>query len=298
MGSVLYIAAHPDDENTLLIAYLARDYRTAYLSVTRGDGACAWPGLWGKTGWRARRNCCRPPPDGGRQFFTRAIDFGLSKDYRETLNIWDKQEVLSDVVRVIREFRPDVIITRFSTVPGGTHGHHTAGGAGPGGVQTAGDPKAFPEQQLAPWQPVLVNGRDAIMRATYGWRSAVTIWCSVFRSVNSAGRSRAMHKTQGFDNFRGGGGGGPRTENFNCLPVNRQRTTSWMASTPRGAACRAVRRSESWPTNHVIQPQNPPASVEALLKLLKALVDLKPEPSRKNASCLIRFCKPASGCRL
>ena len=80
-------------------------------------------------------------------FFTRAIDFGFSKDYRETLRIWDQQQVLSDIVRVIREFRPDVVITRFSPVPGGTHGHHTASAVlALEAFKLAGDPKAFPEQ--------------------------------------------------------------------------------------------------------------------------------------------------------
>ena len=100
--------------------------------------------------------------DGGRQFFTRAMDFGFSKDYRETLGIWDRQQVLSDIVRVIREFRPDVVINRFSTQPGGTHGHHTASAVlGLEAFKLAGDPKAFPEQHLPPWQPrrIFVNGR-------------------------------------------------------------------------------------------------------------------------------------------
>ncbi|HEY5068971.1 MAG TPA: PIG-L family deacetylase, partial [Candidatus Acidoferrum sp.] len=131
MGSVLYIAAHPDDENTELIAYLARgrDYRTAYLSLTRGDGGqnVLGPDFGDKLGMaRTQELLAARRIDGGRQFFSRAVDFGFSKDYRETLNIWDKPEVLSDIVRVIREFRPDVIITRFSPIPGGTHGHHTA----------------------------------------------------------------------------------------------------------------------------------------------------------------------------
>lgn len=131
MGSVLYVAAHPDDENTLLIAYLARgrDYRTAYLSVTRGDGGqnVLGPEFGEKLGVaRTQELLAARRLDGGRQFFTRAIDFGFSKDYHETLSIWDRQEVVSDIVRVIRAFRPDVVITRFSPRPSGTHGHHTA----------------------------------------------------------------------------------------------------------------------------------------------------------------------------
>ncbi len=288
MGSVLYIAAHPDDENTLLIAYLARgrDYRTAYLSVTRGDGGqnVLGPDFGEKLGVaRTQELLAARRLDGGRQFFTRAIDFGFSKDYRETLNIWDKQEVLSDVVRVIREFRPDVIITRFSTVPGGTHGHHTASAVlGLEAFKLAGDPKAFPEQQLAPWQPVriFVNGRDGNnagdIRMEIGGNDPVL----GISFGELAGRSRAMHKTQGFDNFRGGGGGGPRTENFQLLagePATNDImdgiNTTW-SRVPGGAEIGIM-------ADEIIasfNPQNPPASVEALLKLRKALVDLKPEP--------------------
>ncbi len=131
MGSVLYIAAHPDDENTRLIAYLSRGrgYRTGYLSMTRGDGGqnLIGPELGEELGVvRTQELLAARRIDGGQQFFTRALDFGFSKDYKETFRIWDRQQVLADVVRVIREFQPDVLITRFSTEPGNTHGHHTA----------------------------------------------------------------------------------------------------------------------------------------------------------------------------
>lgn len=121
-GSVLYIAAHPDDENTLLIAYLARgrNYRTAYLSLTRGDGGQNVLGpVFGEELGVARTQelLAARRVDGGRQFFTRARDFGFSKDYLETLNIWDRRQVVADMVRVIRTFRPDVLITRFSPTP-------------------------------------------------------------------------------------------------------------------------------------------------------------------------------------
>ncbi len=151
LGSVLYIAAHPDDENTQLIAYLARGrhYRTAYLSLTRGDGGqnVLGPEFGDELGViRTQELLAARRIDGGRQFFSRAIDFGFSKDYRETLRIWNREEVLSDIVRVIREFRPDVLITRFSTEPGRTHGHHTASAVlALEAFKLADDPKAFPE---------------------------------------------------------------------------------------------------------------------------------------------------------
>ena len=131
MGSVLHVAAHPDDENTQLITYLARGrrVRAAYLSITRGDGGQNV--LGGEFGpqlglIRTHELLAARRLDGGKQFFTRAIDFGFSKDPEETLKIWDEQAVLSDVVRVIRTFRPDVIVTRFSPQASRTHGHHTA----------------------------------------------------------------------------------------------------------------------------------------------------------------------------
>src|SRR5271170_4810434 len=161
MGSVLYIAAHPDDENTRLIAYLSRGrgYRTGYLSLTRGDGGqtLIGPELGAELGVvRTQELLAARRIDGGQQFFTRALDFGFSKDYKETFRIWDRQQVLSDVVRVIREFQPDVLITRFSTEPGNTHGHHTASAIlALEAFKLAGDTNAFPDQlhELQPWQP-------------------------------------------------------------------------------------------------------------------------------------------------
>ncbi len=131
LGSVLYVAAHPDDENTRLIAYMANHVkaRTAYLSLTRGDGGQNLIGpeireLLGVI--RTQELLAARSIDGGEQLFSRANDFGYSKHPEETLNIWDKDNVLSDVVLAIRKFKPDVIINRFDhRTPGTTHGHHT-----------------------------------------------------------------------------------------------------------------------------------------------------------------------------
>ena len=132
LGSALYIAAHPDDENTRLISYLANDVKaqTAYLSITRGDGGQNLIGtelseLLGVI--RTQELLAARRTDGGQQFFTRANDFGYSKHPDETLEIWNKDEVLGDVVRTIRRFQPDIIVNRFNhRTPGSTHGHHTS----------------------------------------------------------------------------------------------------------------------------------------------------------------------------
>jgi len=236
MGTVLHIAAHPDDENTQLITYMARGrgYRTAYLSITRGDGGQneIGPEFDEKLGLaRTHELLAARRLDGGRQFFTRAIDFGFSKTPEETLRFWDKEQVLSDVVRIIRTFRPDVIVTRFPIPPGsGGHGHHTASAMlAVEAFKVCGDPKAFPEQLaegLKPWQPkrVLWNGGGGgrggggpdgpTVRVDIGGTDPVT--GEGFGAI--AGRSRAMHKTQGFGGFGGGGGGtGPNMQTMTLL---------------------------------------------------------------------------------
>jgi LmbE family N-acetylglucosaminyl deacetylase len=233
MGSVLHVAAHPDDENTQLIAYLARGrrVRTAYLSITRGDGGQNV--LGGEFGAqlgliRTHELLAARRLDGGRQFFTRAIDFGFSKDPAETLKIWDEQAVLSDVVRVIRTFRPDVIVTRFSPQASRTHGHHTASAIlAVEAFKLSGDRQAFPDQlkDLEPWQPkrILINrglggggGRSGGSGVQLDVGGTDVLLGENFSAI--ASRSRSMHKSQGFGNFGGRGGGGrPRTESFQLL---------------------------------------------------------------------------------
>jgi len=162
LGSVLYIAAHPDDENTRLITYLANNVKaeTAYLSLTRGDGGqnLIGPELRELLGTiRTQELLEARKIDGGEQFFSRANDFGYSKNPSETLEIWDKNEVLSDVVWIIRKFQPDVIINRFDhKSPGTTHGHHTSSAMlSVESFDLTNNDKIFPEQLklVAPWQP-------------------------------------------------------------------------------------------------------------------------------------------------
>src|SRR6266566_9488800 len=160
LGSVLMIAAHPDDENTALLAYFARGRkaRTAYLSATRGEGGQNLIGseqgdLLGVI--RTQELLAARHIDGAQQFFTRAIDFGFTKTADETLAKWGHDRILSDMVFTIRHYRPDVIILRFSGTPRDGHGHHQASALlGKEAFSAAADPQRFPEQLkwVKPWQ--------------------------------------------------------------------------------------------------------------------------------------------------
>ena len=161
LGSVLYVAAHPDDENSRLIAYMAKDrlYRTGYLSMTRGDGG---QNLIGDEQGvelgliRTQEMLAARRVDGADQFFARAFDFGFTKSTDEALKTWGKEKILSDVVWVIRKFQPDVIITRFPEDGRAGHGHHSASAVlAHEAFAAAADPSRFPEQLkygVQPWQ--------------------------------------------------------------------------------------------------------------------------------------------------
>jgi LmbE family N-acetylglucosaminyl deacetylase len=161
LGSVLYVAAHPDDENTRLLAYLAKEkqFRTGYLSLTRGDGG---QNLIGDEQGielgliRTQELLAARRVDGAEQFFSRAYDFGFSKSTEEALRIWDKDKVLADVVWVIRKFQPDIIITRFPGDSRAGHGHHSASAVlANEAFIAAADPTKYTEQfafGVKPWQ--------------------------------------------------------------------------------------------------------------------------------------------------
>ena len=161
LGSVLYIAAHPDDENTRLLAWLSKDklYRTGYLSLTRGDGG---QNLIGDEQGielgliRTQELLAARRVDGADQFFSRAYDFGFSKTTEEALKIWNEQKILSDVVWIIRKFQPDIIITRFPEDKRAGHGQHSASAViARLAFSAAADPGKFPEQFIygvQPWQ--------------------------------------------------------------------------------------------------------------------------------------------------
>jgi len=217
VGSVLYIAAHPDDENTRLLGYLAkeRNLRTGYLSLTRGDGGQNLIGseqgeLLGLI--RTQELLAARRTDGAEQFFTRANDFGFSKNPEETFTIWNRDSILADVVWTIRKFKPDVIICRFPTTGEGGQGHHTASAIlAMEAFDLAADPTKFPEQ----------------LKYTEVWQTKRIFWNTFnFGSTNTtspdqlkidvgtynpllglsygeiAANSRSMHKSQGFGSAR------------------------------------------------------------------------------------------------
>ena len=212
-GSVLYVAAHPDDENTRLLAYLANEkkYRTGYLSLTRGDGG---QNLLGDEQGidlgliRTQELLSARRIDGAEQFFTRAYDFGYSKNPEEALRIWGHDKILSDVVWVIRKFRPDVIITRFPATGEGGHGHHTASAILAGeAFDAAADSTKFREQL----QYVSVWQAKRLLWNTFNFGNTNTtkedqfkIDCGVYNPIlgksygEIAAESRSRHKSQGF----------------------------------------------------------------------------------------------------
>lgn len=220
LGSVLYVAAHPDDENTHLISYFANDVhaRTAYISLTRGDGGQNLIGselreLLGVI--RTQELVQARKVDGGIQYFSRANDFGYSKHPDETFEIWDKEEVMKDLVYVIRKFQPDVIINRFDhRSPGTTHGHHTASAMlAVEAFDIAGNSTKYPEQlqNLSTWNPkrlfwnqswFFYGTQEAFDKADKSNLFALDIG-SYYQTLGLsnaeiAAKSRSQHSSQGF----------------------------------------------------------------------------------------------------
>jgi len=227
LGSVLYVAAHPDDENTRLLAYLAleKHYRTGYLALTRGDGGQNLIGneqseLLGLI--RTQELLAARRMDGAEQFFSRANDFGFSKGPEETLKIWDHEKILGDAVWVIRKFRPDIIICRFPTTGEGGHGHHTSSAIiAQEAYAAAADPTRFPEQlkSVEVWQAkrLLLNGANFGGANTEGpFKLSTGAYNTALGKGYGevAADSRSNHKTQGFGSAKQRG---DATETFRII---------------------------------------------------------------------------------
>jgi LmbE family N-acetylglucosaminyl deacetylase len=216
VGSVLMIAAHPDDENTALLAYFARGskLRTGYLSLTRGEGGQNLIGTeqGDELGiLRTQELLAARRIDGAEQFFTRAIDFGFTKTPQEAFEKWGHDKILSDVVWIIRRFQPDVIVLRFTGTARDGHGQHQASAIlGKEAFSAAADPKRFPEQLrwVQPWQATrLVWNAFAFTKEQEEQLSKIKDKMMVdpgeydpvlgHSYAEIAGMSRSMHRSQG-----------------------------------------------------------------------------------------------------
>ncbi len=295
VGGTLYVAAHPDDENTALLAWSANDrgYRTAYLSVTRGDGGQNLIGdekgpLLGVI--RTQELLAARRIDGAEQMFTRAIDFGFSKGPEETLAIWGHDAVLADVVWAIRKFQPDVIITRFPTTGEGGHGHHTASAMlAEEAFVAAADPTKFPEQltSVSPWQakrifwnrfsfrpvdpndPALANS----LRLDLGMYNPL-----LGRAYTEiAAESRSQHKSQGFGSAERRGSLLNYFDLRNGAPAQKDLyegvDTRW-ARYPGGEKVGDLLQRAS----ETFDPRKPEASLPLLLQAHAALEQLRANP--------------------
>ena len=289
LGRVLYIAAHPDDENTNLMAFWANGslYDAAYLSVTRGDGGqnLIGPELGERLGViRTEELIDARRIDHAQQFFSRAIDFGFSKTADETMRIWDHDKILADVVWIIRKFRPDVIVTRFSPGDQLTHGHHTASAIlAQEAFSAAADPNRFPDQLafVKPWQatrlvwntsPFFFTNRNLPFDPT----GLTVLEAGGYNPLlgkaytEIAAASISMHKSQGV--------GGPprrgaRKEYFKPLegqPMTNSLfdavDTSWSRVANSESVTAEIRQIIS-----KFNPADPAASVPQLLKLRQAM---------------------------
>lgn len=290
LGSVLYLAAHPDDENTRLLAYLSKDrlYRTGYMSMTRGDGG---QNLIGDEQGielgliRTQELLAARRIDGAEQFFSRAFDFGFSKSTDEALKTWDKEKILSDVVWVIRKFQPDVMITRFPEDSRAGHGHHSGSAVlAREAFIAAADPNRFPEQfkyGVKPWQA------KRIMWNTFNFggnnttnESQLKIDVGTYNAVlgksygEMAAESRSQHKSQGFGVPRSRG---QQFEYFKLTLGDSASKdildgviTDW--SRVEGGAAIAT-QIDAIIKNYSFD--NPSASVDALLSLYKTILKLQ-----------------------
>ncbi len=293
LGSVLYIAAHPDDENTAALAYFSkgRKLRSAYLSMTRGGGGqdLIGPELDDSlAAIRTQELLAARRVDGAEQFFTRAVDFGFSKTSEETLSIWGHEAVLADVVWVIRSFRPDVIVTRFTPTAGG-HGHHLSSAIlALEGFKAAADPTRFPEQLkfVKPWQAKRIAWNSFRPQFEQGPglpASALSVDIGAYDPLlgksyaELAAEGRSMHRSQGFgavaqrgsslQYFEITGGKPAKHDLFEDVDLSWQRIPGGQVVGDLLAKAQAS-----------FQPKNPGKTLPLLLQALAALDRLQSDP--------------------
>ncbi len=299
LGTALYVAAHPDDENTRLLASLANEalYRAAYLSFTRGEGGqnLIGPELGPGLGViRTQELLAARRVDGAEQYFTRARDFGFSKSVDETLAVWDHDRVLADAVWVIRSLRPDLIITRFPLEAGETHGHHTASARlALEAFKAAADPTFHPEQltRVAVWQAKRIvwnawtpDPDEKLPAGGVKWDSSLYSPLLGLSYGELAAESRSMHKSQGFG---AAPVHGPSPEYFVPLAGEAAKTSlfegldaTWKRVPGAEKVSDLLARTESG-----FRVSDPAASIPLLLQALEALRALPANPwkARKEA---------------
>lgn len=288
VGSVLYVAAHPDDENTRLLGYLANEkkLRTGYLSLTRGDGG---QNLIGKEQSellgliRTQELLAARRTDGAEQFFTRANDFGFSKNPEETFSIWNKDSILADVVLTIRRFKPDVIICRFPTTGEGGHGHHTASAIlAVEAFDAAADPKRFPEQLkfVQVWQAKRIfwntfNFGTTNTTAPDQLKMDVGVYNPLLgKSYGEiAADSRSCHKSQGFGSAKQRGS---NIEYFKLLKGDQVSTDLFEGINTSWTKFKGQEKIQTLIDNCIkkFNPQTPEKSITDLVLIYKQLQSL------------------------
>ena len=288
LGSALYIAAHPDDENTRLLAFLAKEkkYRTGYLSLTRGDGGQNLIGneqseLLGLI--RTQELLAARRMDGAEQFFSRAIDFGFSKNSEETFRIWDKEQILADAVWVIRKFKPDVIITRFPEDARAGHGQHAASAIiAREAFIAAADPKRFPEQL----KYVEIWSAQRIVWNTFNFGGLNTtsddqlkLNVGVFNPLIGKGygeiaaESRTNHKSQGFGSAKQRGQSYEYFTPIKGISANADLFENINSNWNRISGGQEIGRMIDLADKN-FNADHPSGSVDALISILKALEKL------------------------
>ncbi|MGY6562902.1 MAG: PIG-L family deacetylase [Luteibaculaceae bacterium] len=279
-GTVLYFAAHPDDENTRLITWFSKEkgYRTVYQSLTRGDGGQNLIGTEKGTDLgvlRTHELLEARKIDGGEQFFSRAYDFGFSKNPEETFRFWPKDELMADVVYLIRKIRPDVIVNRFPPTPRAGHGHHSASAMlSIEAFDLAADPNAYPEQlsEVEPWQATSLYLNTSSWwepNLDPQWHSDTLIAVNIGEYSPKYGKnyteiaalSRSMHRCQGFGSlqYRGEAFDFMRfvkgQKDINLIPTNLQ---GWQRI---NAPKRIVKLAENLGNRYVTNLNNPAAII-------------------------------------
>lgn len=303
---VLYVAAHPDDENTRALAYfsLGELAETAYFSLTRGDGGQNLIGneLGDPLGvLRTQELLAARSFDKARQYFSHAVDFGYSRSAEESFDMWGKDVLLADLVEMIRRFQPDVIITRFPPDERAGHGHHTASALlAIEALEKAADPKYLPEQvkKIGTWQAAAVywntstwwdeninestkNDPDYLITDIGGYNPYLGM------SYNEIGTlARSQHKCQGF-------GGlierGSRTEYFKYLAGTRLKSSLFELNTRNWSALGGAEIDAAF--TKLLDGYNfvdPSRNVASLLEVLEKLEAMPASPLRDEKVGLCR----------